>query len=101
MLKDGTNPEGVDPSPPLDWNSRDALSNIILFNSASSPPCCKIRYHLAHHKVKYTLGDVKAWKASKLSYKKGGDDWTGVPTIVVNGRQVNGMFDNDKPYPFA
>lgn len=92
MLYDGTNPEGVDPVPALGWKDKSDLSQVILYNSVASPPCSKIRYHLAYNNVPYTLGDVEAWKQGKTSYKKGGKDWTGVPTIVVNGRQVNDSY---------
>ncbi|KAL1500001.1 hypothetical protein AB1Y20_012678 [Prymnesium parvum] len=88
MLADGTNPEGVDPSPPLNWKSKDDLKDVVLVSPEYSPPSTKIRYHLAYHNVPYKLMPAKEFKRGKSKdthYMK-------VPVIFVAGRQVNDSF---------
>ena len=82
MLRDGTNPEGIDPVPPLEWNSKADLTDVVLVNSAPSPPCAKLRYHLAYNNVPYSLMSPAAFKKGK-----GVEDYVKIPAIFVAGRQ--------------
>ena len=88
MLHDGSNPEGVDPVPPLEWKSKADLADVVLVNSAASPPCAKLRYHLAYNNVPYTLMNPAAFKKGKDDTK----DYVKVPAIFVSGRQVNDSY---------
>ena len=87
MLRDGTNPEGIDPVPPLEWNSKADLTDVVLVNSAPSPPCAKLRYHLAYNNVPYSLMSPAAFKKGK-----GVEDYVKIPAIFVAGRQVNDSY---------
>ena len=87
MLRDGTNPEGIDPVPPLEWNSKADLTDVVLVNSAPSPPCAKLRYHLAYNDVPYSLMSPAAFKKGKSV-----EDYVKIPAIFVAGRQVNDSY---------
>jgi hypothetical protein len=84
MLADGSNPEGVDPEPPLGWASKDDLKDVTVFGMDLSPPDFKIRLHLAFNGVPYRHVKRDGGK-TKAAYKK-------VPSIMVNGRAVNDSF---------
>ena len=86
MLPDGSNPENVDPSPPLAW-TRDSFTDVRLVSMPMSPPCIKIKYHLQHNGIACELLDSQKWKKS---VPKGG--YTKVPVLYVAGRQVNDSF---------
>jgi len=88
MLHDGTNPEGIDPVPPLEWRSKTDLTDVVLVNSAPSPPCAKLRYHLAHNNVPYSLMSPAEFRKGK----KSGVDYVKVPAMFVAGRQVNDSY---------
>jgi hypothetical protein len=83
MLSDGTNPEGIDPSPPLGWRCPQDLRNVVLYGSRASPPAVKILTHLIFYSIQHQLLDAKS--RPKSEYKK-------APVIFVNGRQVNDSF---------
>jgi len=85
MLADGSNPEGVDPSPPLNWTDASSLGGIVLANHAGSPPCAKLRYHLSYNKVDYNILTSKQFHAGNSSYAK-------VPCVRVAGRTVNDSY---------
>lgn len=81
MLPDGSNPEGVDPDPPLNW-TKDTFSNntkVKLYGMGGSPPTCKIITYLKYFKIEYE--HVKKVKKGS-SYKK-------MPIMDVGERQVN------------
>eukprot|EP00403_Amphidinium_massartii_P037529 CAMPEP_0178436152 /NCGR_PEP_ID=MMETSP0689_2-20121128/34293_1 /TAXON_ID=160604 /ORGANISM="Amphidinium massartii, Strain CS-259" /LENGTH=248 /DNA_ID=CAMNT_0020058241 /DNA_START=1 /DNA_END=747 /DNA_ORIENTATION=- len=87
MLADGTNPEGVDPEPPLGWKDKSSFKDVELLNMEASPPCAKIRYHLSYAGIPYTVltsSDFKKKYTDKV-YSK-------VPVLVVDGRQVNDSY---------
>lgn len=91
MLRDGSNPEGVDPSPPLEWTRSTFLdegSRVVLANNPGSPPTAKIRYHLSYWRVPYTAQKAKEFYRGKTK----GVDYTKVPAIRVRDRQVNDSY---------
>lgn len=85
MLVDGTNPEGVDPSPPLNWVSKNDIKNVVIYGGPTNPPVTKIRAHLTYNSIPYTCVNRTPNKQPKGSYQK-------VPSIVVDGRQVNDSY---------
>ena len=87
MLHDGSNPEGVDPSPPLGWSTKADLTDVVVVSMPYSPPCAKVRYHLAYHGVPFRVVTPKAFRKGK-----GEGDYTKVPAIFVGGRQVNDSY---------
>lgn len=82
MLPDGTNPEGVDPEPPLEWTKEILMSaDIKFYGIEGSPACAKVLAYLNFFGIKFEF--VKGTgKPSSEHYKK-------FPVIDVNGRQVN------------
>jgi len=82
MLADGTNPEGVDPSPPLNWKDAKDLKDVVLYGTKFSPPCAKIQSHLKYCKVNF---ETVNGKNEESEYKK-------IPALKVQGRQVNDSF---------
>ena len=87
MLRDGTNPEGIDPVPKLGWNTTQDLVDVKVVSMSYSPPCAKIRYHLAFHKVPFLVITPAEFKKGKVD-----GDYTKVPAIFVGGRQVNDSY---------
>jgi len=83
MLADGSNPEGVMPSPPLDWKSKADLKDVVFYGSAASPPCSKIRTYLKYYGVPYTF---------KVGTSKPGSSYTKMPVLDVGSRQVNDSY---------
>jgi len=79
MLEDGSNPEGVDPEPPLNWASKDDLKDVVLYGASGSPPVIAIKSFLIVKNIpfKHVQGNKK-----KTPYKK-------VPILDVAGRQIN------------
>lgn len=85
MLKDGSNPEGVDPSPALGWTTKDDITDVKIYGSEFSPPVFKIRTHLAFAGIKY-----QCIKRNPNSQKKG--HYQKIPSMTVNGRVVNDSY---------
>mmetsp|Transcript_43723 Transcript_43723/g.51199 ORF Transcript_43723/g.51199 Transcript_43723/m.51199 type:complete len:262 (-) Transcript_43723:404-1189(-) len=85
MLEDGSNPEGTDPDPPVNWSSKDDLTDVVVYGHISSPPMTKVRYHLAFAGVKYECVERNGRKQPKGFYKK-------IPSIKVNNRVVNDSY---------
>mmetsp|Transcript_42085 Transcript_42085/g.76354 ORF Transcript_42085/g.76354 Transcript_42085/m.76354 type:complete len:251 (-) Transcript_42085:168-920(-) len=87
MLKDGSNPEGVDPVPPLGWKDKSSFKDVKMVNMESSPPCSKIRYHLTYGGIPYTC-------LSSSEYKKQFPDveYHKVPALINDGRIVNDSY---------
>jgi len=83
MLPDGSNPEGVDPSPPLNWNNKSDIKDVVLYGMHCSPPCCKLMAYLVKYDVEYKV-------VSGTS--KPGSDYKKMPVLDVNGRQVNDTY---------
>jgi len=81
MLPDGTNPEGVDPEPPLGW-TKDNMKDVKFYGVFGSAPCNKIRAYLKHFKVPFTMVNCQTKPGGDTYYKK-------MPVIDVNERQVN------------
>ena len=86
MLADGTNPEGVDPVPPLSWSTLASLQPpVIVFGGSRNPPVFKVRLHLAYRQVKYRCVRRRGGKKATHLYGK-------IPVIKVAGREVNDSF---------
>jgi len=85
MLPDGTNPEGVDPVPPLNWTSKSDLKDVVIYGNLMSPPVAKIRHHLGFAGVEYKCVARKPNSQPKGSYQK-------IPSMEVNGRVVNDSY---------
>ena len=86
MLPDGSNPEGVDPYPPLNWTSKSDLTDVVVHGPVISPPTTKLRCYLTF------AGIPHEHKQHMLSWPMGfkpGTDYKKVPIIDVAGRQVN------------
>lgn len=84
MLPDGSNPEGVDPVPPLGWYSKSDLKDVILHGALTSPPTCKIKAYLKYGGISYEFKNTMA-KAGSQHYKM-------FPVLDVAGRQVNDSY---------
>lgn len=85
MLPDGSNPEGIDPSPPLNWD-KDSFkkgTKVKLYGMTGSPPCAKIITYLKYFKVDYELTG---------SSGKPGTDYKKMPVLDVGERQVNDSY---------
>lgn len=78
MLANGSNPEWVDPEPPLEWKSKDDLNGAVVYGAAVSMPTNKLCAFLVYYKVPFKR--VQGKKAGP--YKK-------VPVMDVGARQVN------------
>ena len=87
MLVDGSNPEGVDPVPPLEWGMQDSskFGDVVIYGFKLSPPVCKIRTHLAVAGIPYRCVLRQPNRQPKGQYQK-------VPSIQVNGRLVNDSY---------
>lgn len=83
VLGDGSNPEGVDPSPPLGWKSKSDLTHVVLYGLHVSPPTTKIRTYLAYYGIEPKCVEAMGKK---------GSDYKQMPVLDVNGRQVNDSF---------
>jgi len=79
MLPDGSNPEGVDPEPPLGWTQKTDLKDVKLYAEPQSFPCCKIIALLIYHNVPFEL----------VKKKKPNTDYKKMPVLDASGRQVN------------
>jgi len=77
-----TNREREDLLVPLpDWSIAD-LKDVVLHDAPISPPCCKIRAILRYYKINF----------KRISGKKKGSDYPGIPVLMVNGRQINDSY---------
>merc|ERR1719253_1628040 len=85
MLADGSNPEGVDPSPPLSWNSKDDIKDVAIYGGMVNPPVTKIRCHLAYHGIQYSCVKRSPNSQPEGHYQK-------IPSTTVDGRQVNDSY---------
>lgn len=83
MLKDGSNPEGVDPVPPLEWKGKADFKDVVLHGMYISPPCCKIMAYLVKYDIPFKCTD---------GGNKPGSAYTKMPVLDVNGRQVNDSY---------
>merc|ERR1712070_1192332 len=81
MLADGTNPEGIDPDPPLNW-TKDTFSSskVVLHGLQASPAVCKIITYLKYFKIRYE---------HRAAPGKSGTDYKKMPVLDVAERQVN------------
>lgn len=86
MLPDGTNPEGVDPVPPLNWQSQADLTDIVVHGPAFSHATTKLRTFLVFAGLPYT--HMQHLKAKPQGIRPD-TDYHKVPIIDVAGRQVN------------
>lgn len=82
MFDDGSNPEGVAPSPPLGWKSRADMVDVKLFGNFNSPPCNKVRMWLLYLDIPFEQDNRYPLAIRSTPYKK-------VPVLINNGRQVN------------
>lgn len=82
MLEDGSNPENVDPEPPLNWRSKSDIHDVVLYGGTASPHVNKIRSYLYFYGIPFT--HQKALKKGS-PYKK-------MPILDVAGRQVNDSY---------
>jgi len=80
MLPDGSNPEGVDPSPPLNWKGKGDFTNVIFYGVDGSPPSTKIRTYLTYYGIPFER---------KSGGGKPGSDYKKMPVLDVASRQVN------------
>ncbi|MFT4703602.1 MAG: hypothetical protein ACI81R_001294 [Bradymonadia bacterium] len=83
MLSDGSNPEGVDPVPALQWRSKANFTDVVVHGPAFSAGTTKVRCFLTYAGISFRHDQhmPKGFKPN-TSYKK-------VPIIDVAGRQVN------------
>lgn len=79
MLADGSNPEGVDPEPPVNWSSKEDLKDVVVYGSPKSPPVVSILAFLIVHNIPY----------KHVNGKKKGTPYPKMPVLDVAGRQVN------------
>ncbi|WP_370239535.1 hypothetical protein [Neptunomonas phycophila] len=86
MLPDGTNPEGVDPFPPLNLQTREELTDIVVHGPAFSHATTKLRAFLVYADLPFT--HMQHLKAKPQGIRPG-TDYRKVPNIDVAGRQVN------------
>jgi len=86
MLADGSNPEGVDPSPDLDWHTQANLVDVVVHGPAFSHATNKLRTFLTYAQIAYRHEQHLKDKPQGL---KPGTGYTKVPVIDVAGRQVN------------
>ena len=64
MLSDGSNPEGVDPEPPLNWTGKDSFKDVVFYGMHVSPPCTKIRAYLLYYDIDYRMVSCQRKKGS-------------------------------------
>jgi len=86
MLKDGSNPEGVNPVPALNWQTKADLKDIVVHGPAFSHATTKLRTFLTFAKVPYRHEQHLKAKPQGI---KPGSAYTKVPVIDVAGRQIN------------
>ncbi|MGF1741360.1 hypothetical protein L4C34_09830 [Vibrio profundum] len=86
MLPDGSNPEGVNPVPALNWNSTADLTDIVVHGPAFSHATTKLRSILVYADLPYT--HMQHLKAKPQGIRPN-TDYRKVPNIDVAGRQVN------------
>jgi hypothetical protein len=79
MLADGTNPEYVDPNPPLNWNNKDDLKDVVVWGGPGAIQGNRLCALLVYYKIPFKRMDKKK---PKTAYKK-------IPIMDVAGRQVN------------
>lgn len=84
MFPDGSNPEGVDPVPLLDWKSKADLTNVVVYGAGTSPPTCKIRAYLKYAGIPFEYTNVFSKPDSKY--------YTMHPVMDASGRQVNDSY---------
>ena len=81
MLPDGSNPEGIEPNPPLMWTRNTfATSKVTLYGVQGSPAVCKVLTYLRYFKIPFEYKDGLGKPGS--AYRK-------VPILDVGDRQVN------------
>lgn len=85
MLPDGSNPEGVDPVPPLDWKSKADLKDVVVHGHSFSPPTTKVRAFLKFYGIPFKFKEGLTGKQGSKHYKR-------FPVVDVAGRQVNDSF---------
>ena len=83
MLSNGSNPEGVMPSPAFNW--MDKNKSVIVHGPKMSPAVNKIRVYLQYAGIKYKL-------VTHLPSGIRSGPYTKVPNIDVNGRQMNDSY---------
>lgn len=77
---------GPPPAPKVDVPDHKVLGSVVLYQYDVCPFCNKVKAFLEFHKVPYRIVEVNPLFKKELgwsAYKK-------VPTIVVNGEQING-----------
>eukprot|EP00854_Cymbomonas_tetramitiformis_P000486 gene486-875_t len=86
MFPDGSNPEGIDPSPAVPWNSKADLMNrnVYVYGSTRSAPSNKLCTVLLANDIPFQRVDCSAPAPGSVGrfYRK-------IPIIVVGERQVN------------
>lgn len=86
MLADGSNPEGVNPFPALNWQTKADLSDVVVHGPALSPATTKLRTFLTYANVPFRHEQHLKAKPQGI---KPNTDYRKVPVIDVAGRQVN------------
>lgn len=86
ILPDGSNPEGVNPSPALNWQTTADLWDMVVHGPAFSHATTKLRTILVYAKVPFRHEQHLKAKPQGI---KPGTDYRKVPVIDVAGRQVN------------
>jgi hypothetical protein len=86
MLTDGSNPEGVQPSPALNWELKADFTDVVVHGPAFSHATTKLRTFLTFAKINYSHEQHLKAKPQGI---KPGSSYTKVPVIDVAGRQVN------------
>lgn len=84
--EDGTNYEGVDPSPSLNWKSVEDLKTVVVHGPKFSHGTSKIRCFLMHSGIpfQHATNPKEDPQGCKLKYF-----YRKVPIVDVDGRQVN------------
>jgi hypothetical protein len=86
MLADGSNPEGVNPVPALNWNAKTDLYDVVVHGPAFSHATTKLRTFLTYAQVPFRHEQHLKAKPQGI---KPGSTYRKVPVIDVAGRQVN------------
>lgn len=84
MYPDGSNPEGVDPVPPLQWRSKNDFKDVVVYGVRASPAVTKLLAYLRFYDIPFTYKPGFGKKGSKY--------YTKMPVLDVGGRQVNDTF---------
>ena len=81
-LADGTNDQREDLAVPLpaEW-TRESLTDVVLYGTHASPPCCKVRALLKLAGVPFR----RRFGRASGAYAK-------FPVLFVNGRQINDSY---------